>query len=410
LSAPAATPFACSPSSTPIAPPAGTPGDLELGPAAGLAGQLDVGEALDLIERGTPAPPPAAHFDAGEGLGAAAERMVRLTLRDSPQTQRTYRSVYQRFAAFLAAHTGRPDPPPQVFTADALAAYLDARERAAAPATIKKERAALVRLAKYLHARRLVDATELLLVPTARTRGTTTREALDAATWARVLDAARARLTAGPRRRTTPIVAARDLALVLLLGGAGLRSEEARRLSVDAVRVRRADATRPWLRVVGKGTKRRELPLGAEVADALLGWERARGQVPELAGHPLLLPALGRQRRDGAFPDAGARAPLSAQQLSNIVKPIMLAAGVPAQLAHPHVLRHTYATLFLARSPHRLLELRDLLGHASTATTSVYLHTARASLRAAVDEQDRGLSVLEAHAARRAARPAGRAE
>jgi site-specific recombinase XerD len=365
-------------------------------------GQLEVGEVLDPIERDPRPAPCAGPPDLGGGLGAAAERMVRLTLRDSPQTQRTYRSVYARFAAFLADHTGESDPSPRAFSADALAAYLDARERAAAPATVKKERAALVRLAKYLHARRLLDATERLLVPTARARGATTREALDAATWARVVDVARARLQAGPRRRTSAIVAARDLALVLVLGGAGLRSEEVRRLPVDAAHVRRADATRPWLRVVGKGNKTRELPLGAEVADALLGWERARARVAELAGHPRLFPALGRRRRDGSFPDAGATAALSAQQLSNIVKPIMLAAGVPPGLAHPHVLRHTYATLFLARSPHRLLELRDLLGYASTATTSVYLHTAHASLQAAIDEQDRRRSVLDAHAERRA--------
>jgi site-specific recombinase XerD len=85
------------------------------------------------------------------GLGAAADRFARTTLRKSAQTQRTYASAYTRFARWLAAHTNTTDPPLAAFTADALAAYLDELERDKAPATVKKERAALNRLARYLH-------------------------------------------------------------------------------------------------------------------------------------------------------------------------------------------------------------------------------------------------------------------
>jgi hypothetical protein len=74
------------------------------------------------------------------GLGPAAERFARTTLRKSAQTQRTYASTYARFTTWLAAYTELADPPLAAFTADALAAYLDELELTKAPATVKKER------------------------------------------------------------------------------------------------------------------------------------------------------------------------------------------------------------------------------------------------------------------------------
>lgn len=159
-----------------------------------------------------------------------------------------------------------------------------------------------------------------------------------------------------------------------------------------AVRVKRSDGTRPWLRVLGKGAKVRELPLPTEVSDALRGWERRRP--PELLEDPLLFPRLGHQRRDGSYPDAGGR--LSGQGLSDVVKPIMLAAGVSEELAHPHVLRPTYGSLFMRRGG-ELSKLRELMGHASMDTTGVYVHHDRASLEAAIDADERGEGVLERH-------------
>ncbi len=85
-------------------------------------------------------------------LGAAAARFARLSLRKSDQTKATYLSSYRRFAVWLATYSGVPDPPPAALTADAVAAYVTELEATRAPATAKKERAALNRLARYLHA------------------------------------------------------------------------------------------------------------------------------------------------------------------------------------------------------------------------------------------------------------------
>jgi len=106
---------------------------------------------------------PATVVESSLDLGAAAERFARLALRASPQTQRTYRSVYARFATWLVEYADGPVTP-DALTADALAAYLDARGQDASSATVKKERAALNKLARYLHTLGAIDATEILMV------------------------------------------------------------------------------------------------------------------------------------------------------------------------------------------------------------------------------------------------------
>jgi site-specific recombinase XerD len=344
---------------------------------------------------------PARHGAAARarpGGGAFA----RTSLRKSAQTQRTYASTYGRFTAWLADYTKTADPRLGAFTADALAAYLDELEQDRAPATVKKERAALNRLARYLHTLGAIDATEILMVETAGPSDKApARDALDAETYARVKTLARARLVRSARMRTAPATAARDHALILVLGDMGLRSHEARSLLISSIAARRSDGLRPWLTVIGKGDKIRKLPIPTDVDEALLRWERERP--PELAGDPLLFPRLGRQRSDGRYPDAGGQ--LSGQALSDVVKPIMLAAGVPAGYAHPHVLRHTYGSLFMHNGG-ELSKLQALMGHASSETTSLYVHHTRDGLEAAVAANETGRSLLEAHADRRRRRAA----
>jgi hypothetical protein len=93
-----------------------------------------------------------------------------------------------------------------------------------------------------LHTLGAIDATEILMIE--GTRGAAQprrRDALDAATWKRVKDAARARLYQSPRGRTSRTAAHRDLALILALGAMGLRSEEARLLTTSSIAPKRVD-------------------------------------------------------------------------------------------------------------------------------------------------------------------------
>jgi integrase len=343
-------------------------------------------------------PRPSRAAALPDAVGPAAERFARNTLRKSPQTQRTYLSTYRRFAVFLAEREGVVEPPTSAFDADALAAYFDARESAgAAAATLKKERAALNRLARYLHTLGAIDATELLMVEVGSEQDAEVRrrDALDEATWQRVKAAARQRLAPGPRSRSSREAATRDLAMILLLGEMGLRSEEVRQLRRDAVKPRRSDGTRPWLHVLGKGRKRRQLPIPTEVEVALGRWVELRDDIFDHR-QALMFPRLGRRAADGRFPDADhprpdlgdyedyEPSPLSSRALRDVVAPVMLAAGVPAALAHPHVLRHTYGTLYMRRPRARLEDLRVLMGHESIETTTIYLHARAEDVEAAV--------------------------
>jgi integrase/recombinase XerC len=162
--------------------------------------------------------------------------------------------------------------------------------------------------------------------------------------------------------------------LIQILGGAGLRSHEARALPVDPFDTGRSDnhGGSVYLRVHGKGNKVRPVPLYSDVSDALERWRELRDEIPELAGDAYLFPQLGRRRRVGSFPDAGGQ--LSTTALIRIVRPMMLAAGVPVEQAHPHTLRHTFGRLYMASPRAELSRLQRIMGHASPETTSRYVH------------------------------------
>lgn len=339
-------------------------------------------------------------------VGAAAERFARLTLARAPQTQRTYRGALERFSAWLAGHhaelygllpTATAQAPIEALTADAVAAYLyELEARGLSVTTIRKDRAAINRFARYLHTLRLIDATEILMVDGPRLHAALPpRDNLDAATWQRVQRLAAGR-EPGPRR--DPATAARDGAIILLLGACGLRNEEVRQLPVAAV-YQRAGGARPWLRVTGKGRREREFPLAADVVAALERWQRLRP--PEVREHPLLFPRIGRARADGTRTQAAATPPtaqdaglLSSEALRKIVAPVMHAAGVPPHQCHPHVLRHTFATLYMRRDGARVEQLQRLMGHASLTTTAQYVHVAADELEAEVGRHDRSAPVL----------------
>jgi hypothetical protein len=98
-----------------------------------------------------------------------------------------------------------------------------------------------------------------------------------------------------------------------------------------------------------------------------------REKIPELAVDPCLFPQLGRRRRDGAFPGAGGQ--LSTTAVIKIVRPIMLAAGILPQQAHPHTLRHTFGRLYMAAPGGvELSRLQRIMGFASPEATSRYVH------------------------------------
>ena len=162
----------------------------------------------------------------------------------------------------------------------------------------------------------------------------------------------------------------RDRAMLELMYAAGLRVSELVGLPANAVNLRQG-----VLRVTGKGSKERLVPLGEESQHWLQRY--LDGARPALAaGKPV--PA-GADGQVPMFIDA-ARKPLSRQQFWVLVKRHAAAAGVDPALVSPHGLRHSFATHLLNRGAD-LRALQMLLGHSSLSTTQIYTLVAREHLQ-----------------------------
>jgi integrase/recombinase XerC len=151
---------------------------------------------------------------------------------------------------------------------------------------------------------------------------------------------------------------ARDHAIVELLYGCGLRIGELVALDLQASAQARGwiDAPDRSAHVLGKGSKRRSVPVGAAAATALERWLALRHE-------------LARDDEAALFvSQRGTR--LSASQVRARLGQLARAAGLPTHV-HPHMLRHSFAS-HLLQSSGDLRAVQELLGHANIATTQVY--------------------------------------
>lgn len=146
-----------------------------------------------------------------------------------------------------------------------------------------------------------------------------------------------------------PWIAARDLAVLLLLYGAGLRIGEAMGLTGAVLPLGET------LRVTGKRGKTRIVPLLPQVREAVEDYVR-RSPYGTAPGE-----ALFRGARGG---------PLSPAIIRRSVRAARVRLGLPARTT-PHALRHSFATHLLGRGAD-LRALQELLGHASLSSTQIY--------------------------------------
>lgn len=147
--------------------------------------------------------------------------------------------------------------------------------------------------------------------------------------------------------------AIRDRAILELLYSSGLRRAELLNLSE---RDFNADASE--VRVTGKGSKQRVVPVGGPAREALAAWLRVRANWANDA-EPALF--VGRN---------GAR--LSGSSLAQRLHAWAQRSGLDTRL-HPHRLRHSFATHLLEESAD-LRAVQELLGHARLSTTQIYTH------------------------------------
>jgi len=148
---------------------------------------------------------------------------------------------------------------------------------------------------------------------------------------------------------------ARDLALVEVLYGAGLRVAELCGLDLADV-----DLARGEVRVLGKGRRERVVPLPGAAREALQSYLEERPR----AGRREPLFVAQRSRR-GASPRR-----LDPRDARRILLRRARAVGLPGRV-HPHRLRHSYATHLLDMGAD-LREIQELLGHRSLSTTQRY--------------------------------------
>lgn len=170
-----------------------------------------------------------------------------------------------------------------------------------------------------------------------------------------------------------PWLEARDAAMVELLYGSGLRVAEL--IGLDAV----ATATsRGWVdlqaaevHVLGKGGKRRAVPVGAKAMQALEAWNVVRADVfvENIAINNAANSNMNNIANQALFLGKNATR-LTAQSVWQRLKRRSLQAGLAVPV-HPHMLRHSFASHVL-QSSGDLRAVQELLGHSQIATTQVY--------------------------------------
>ena len=172
---------------------------------------------------------------------------------------------------------------------------------------------------------------------------------LDADEVARMFEQAEDRAASGETN------AVRNLALLELLYGSGLRASELVTPPRGALR-----KGQPFLILRGKGGKERLVPISSRAEAAVERW------LEQVVGASAWL-----------FP--GGKAHLSRVRLFQIVRQMAADAGISPDRISPHVLRHAFATHLLSGGAD-LRVLQSLLGHADIATTQIYTHVDSARL------------------------------
>ncbi|MCB1407088.1 MAG: tyrosine recombinase XerC [Rhodobacteraceae bacterium] len=267
----------------------------------------------------------------------------------SPHTLNAYRGDVAGFLSFLAHHHGGAAGLAQlraVETRDMRAWMAQARAKGRGARSLARALSALKGFVRWLSDREDgFDATAILSARAPRHQRPLPRP-LDET-------AARAVTETISHDRAEAWIRARDMAVVTLLYGGGLRISEALGLTG-----RDADtATTPGasLRIIGKGNKERMVPVIPAAAEAVAAYQR-------LCPWPLEPDApLFRGKRGG---------PLNPRLITRAMETVRLQLGLPAT-ATPHALRHSFATHLLSAGGD-LRAIQELLGHASLSTTQIY--------------------------------------
>jgi len=280
-------------------------------------------------------------------IGSDVEDFLAALLLEKGESENTcaaYRGDLERFVAFLKLR-GKEDSS-SVARDDIVDFLADERAQGMAGATRARRTAAIRMFFRHLKERHRLRANPSDLMDSPRKARALPR-VLTEEEVARMIDEVKGD---DPR-------ALRDRALLETLYGCGLRVSEACAMKVEDI-----IAEGELLRVFGKGSKERVVPIGGGAGRALSAYmSGGRGALTkgDLSETHVFVTRLGR--------------PFTRQGVFKIVRERAAAAGIAADRISPHVLRHSYASHMLARGAD-VRVIQELLGHADVGTTQIYTH------------------------------------
>lgn len=263
--------------------------------------------------------------------------------RSSPHTLRAYGDDAARFLGFLHEHLGGDVSErtlARLSPADVRAFITKRRGEGLGPRGVQRALAAVRSFFRHLAREGILDNAAPRAVRTPRIRRGLPRP-LSEPDAASVLEEAAA--------NDVEWIAARDVALLTLLYGAGLRISEALSLKRGDVPLGQS------LSILGKGRKERSVPVLSAVRDGI-------------AAYATLIPFSGGPQSPLFVSRRGK--PMSAREAQLLMQRLRSALGL-SERATPHALRHSFAT-HLLQNGGDLRAVQELLGHASLSTTQTY--------------------------------------
>ena len=279
----------------------------------------------------------------GEELKRDWLSMLAHERRASPNTLRAYGDDLSRFLGFLHIHLGgtiNERALARVAPADIRAFITDRRADGLGARGVQRALAAIRSFYRWLARENILDNPAPRAVRTPRIKRGLPRPLSEN-------DAARALEEAG--EHDVEWLAARDVALLTLLYGAGLRISE-------GLSLKRGDAPLGrTLSILGKGRKERSVPILPAVSQAIADYA-AKIPFTGAKDAPLFVSRRGK--------------PMSPREAQALMQKLRGRLGL-SEKATPHALRHSFATHLLANGGD-LRSVQELLGHASLSTTQTY--------------------------------------
>jgi len=271
----------------------------------------------------------------------------------SKHTIIAYRRDLAEFNAFLATHFQTEEWDWSRVDRNTLRRFLGhLAQQKLSRRTIARRLSAVRTFFRFLHRDDLIDVNPARIVRSPKLEKTLPQ-------WLTRGDAERVFALAETRAMEGGMRPLRDLAILETFYATGMRLSELQGLDMDDV-----DLIGEQVKVRGKGRKERIIPIGNAAVKALRNYELRRAEVVK-------------DRKAVFINERGKR--LTQRGIQDIVKKALGAASEEGEMS-PHALRHSFATHLLDAGAD-LLAVKELLGHSSLSTTSIYTHTSKERLK-----------------------------